>query len=230
MKQKKCGHCLVEKLIEEFHKNKNTSDGFSSYCKECKKESDKKNYSLNKEKYNSSSKKRYLKNRDKISLERKQKRIEDEDFLLKEKERSKKYRDANKEKIKESKRKYYQANKNSINKKVNDKKNSNINLRLQQNLRSRIWHALKNGNKKENFEELIGCSLEELKQHLESKFSSGMSWDNYGRVWHVDHIKPCCLFDMTIKEQRLECFNYKNLQPLLAEENLSKNKFYKEIR
>lgn len=228
MEQKKCSSCLVDKSTSDFHKNKNTSDGFSSYCKVCKKLSDKKNYFTHKEKYNASNKERYKKNKEAISLERKLKRKEDKEFLLKEKARSKKYREDNKEKLKESKRKYYQANRKSINKKLNDKKNNNINLRLQQNLRSRIWHALKNGNKKENFEKLIGCSVQELKQHLESKFSSSMSWDNYGSIWHVDHIKPCCLFDMTIKEQRLECFNYKNLQPLLAEENLSKNRFYKE--
>jgi hypothetical protein len=228
MEQKKCGHCLTEKPKENFHKNKNTSDGLSSYCKICKKKSDSKNYSLNKQKYNKTNKERYLKNKDKISSERKQRRKEDEEFLSKEKERSRKYREENKEKLKESKKKYYQDNKDRINQKTINKKKNNINLRLQQNLRSRIWHALKSGNKKENFQELIGCSVEELKKYLESKFSSGMSWDNYGTKWHVDHIKPCCLFDMTIKEQRLECFNYKNLQPLLAEENLSKNRFYKE--
>ena len=63
----------------------------------------------------------------------------------------------------------------------------------------------------------------ELLTKIESKFRDGMSWENYGNYWHIDHIKPCCLYNMTIKEQRLECFNYKNLQPLLAEENLSKN-------
>ena len=71
--------------------------------------------------------------------------------------------------------------------------------------------------------ELIGCSVEELKQHLESQFRDGMSWENYGTTWHIDHIIPCTAFDMTDEEQQRTCFNYKNLQPLLAEENLLKN-------
>ena len=53
-----------------------------------------------------------------------------------------------------------------------------------------------------------------------------MSWHNYGSQWHVDHIKPCTLYDMTQEAQRLECFNYKNLQPLWKIENLTKNRFH----
>lgn len=50
-----------------------------------------------------------------------------------------------------------------------------------------------------------------------------MSWDNYGEVWQIDHIIPCRAFDLTDEEQLKECFNYKNTQPLLKEENLSKS-------
>lgn len=70
---------------------------------------------------------------------------------------------------------------------------------------------------------LIGCSIEQLKQHLEKQFKLGMSWFNYGK-WHVDHIKPCASFDLTDIEQQKQCFNYTNLQPLWAEENLVKGK------
>lgn len=73
--------------------------------------------------------------------------------------------------------------------------------------------------------ELVGCSIDKLKQHLESKFTEGMSWDNYGD-WHVDHIKPCASFDLSDPEQQRLCFNYKNLQPLWAADNLSKGDSY----
>jgi hypothetical protein len=48
-----------------------------------------------------------------------------------------------------------------------------------------------------------------------------MNWDSYGK-WEIDHIKPCCLFDLTKIRQQKECFNYKNLQPLWKEDNLKK--------
>lgn len=224
----KCASCLLEKELLFFNKNSKSNLGYSKYCKICKKEKDKKNYLKHKKKYNKRNKQYYADRKEQISNFIKNKRKNDPEFIKKEFERSKKYRLKNKEILKKKKKKYYEENKKKIHAQMLKRKNQNINIRLKQNLRSRIWHALKNGNKKENFEELIGCSVEELKQNLESKFYSNMSWNNYGSVWHIDHVKPCCLFDMTIKEQRLECFNYKNLQPLLAEENLSKNRFYEE--
>jgi hypothetical protein len=48
-----------------------------------------------------------------------------------------------------------------------------------------------------------------------------MSWSNYG-AWHIDHIKACAKFDLTIDSQQRECFNYTNLQPLWAKENIAK--------
>ena len=71
----------------------------------------------------------------------------------------------------------------------------------------------------------MGCSIEELKIHLEKQFRDGMSWNNYGMYgWHIDHIKPCSAFDLTDLEQQKICFHYSNLQPLWAKENLSKGK------
>jgi hypothetical protein len=52
-----------------------------------------------------------------------------------------------------------------------------------------------------------------------------MSWDNYGK-WHVDHIRPCASFDLSDKEQVLQCFNWRNLQPMWASENMSKGANY----
>ena len=43
-----------------------------------------------------------------------------------------------------------------------------------------------------------------------------MTWDNYGGYWHIDHIIPCCRFDLTKEEEQLKCFHYTNLQPLFA--------------
>ena len=80
-----------------------------------------------------------------------------------------------------------------------------------------------NINKKYYDEKLLGCTVEECKSYLESKFKQGMTWDNYGyRTWHVDHIIPYSAFNFTDEEQVKRCFHYTNLQPLWAEENYKK--------
>jgi hypothetical protein len=95
--------------------------------------------------------------------------------------------------------------------------------RLITRYRSRIYHALKGHSKGKSSKELLGCSIEFLKSHLEKKFKKGMSWSNYG-LWHVDHIKQCHTFDLRKKNEQLKCFNYKNLRPLWAEDNWSRTK------
>lgn len=54
-----------------------------------------------------------------------------------------------------------------------------------------------------------------------------MSWENYGE-WHIDHIKPCSSFDLSDPKQQKECFNYTNLQPLWAIDNLKKSYKYEK--
>ena len=76
--------------------------------------------------------------------------------------------------------------------------------------------------------DLLGCSIESFKIYLESLFEPGMSWENHGRgrgktVWHIDHIIPCALFDLSKIEHQKRCFHFSNLQPLWAEENLRKS-------
>ena len=90
-------------------------------------------------------------------------------------------------------------------------------------LRIRLNKALRNNQKYGNTIKLIGCSIEQLKQHLESKFKLDMSWNNYGIYgWHIDHIKPCASFDLSKPSEQRKCFHYTNLQPLWAIDNLKK--------
>lgn len=70
--------------------------------------------------------------------------------------------------------------------------------------------------------ELLGCTYAELAAHLEQQFKRGMSWDNFGSYWHIDHIIPCAAFDLSKPEQQRQCFHYLNLQPLEAKANMSK--------
>jgi hypothetical protein len=68
----------------------------------------------------------------------------------------------------------------------------------------------------------LGCSIEELKNYIQSKFTPEMTWDNYGSYWHIDHIRPLASFDLSDKAQAILANNFANLQPLQAIENFKK--------
>jgi len=95
-------------------------------------------------------------------------------------------------------------------------------FRLGQRLRKRVWAAMNGIDKSARTFELLGCTVAELFAHLEKQSKPGMTRENYGPVWHVDHVRPCASFDLTIPEQQRECFHFSNLQPLFAKENLKK--------
>jgi len=124
--------------------------------------------------------------------------------------------------------KKYNSSKIAKDRKRNYKKT--VKARLVNNLRTRIHHALKGLTKSKKTLQLIGCTVEQLKYHLEKHFKEGMTWDNYGsgingrgmKEWHVDHIKPCASFDLSKPEEQRKCFHYSNLQPLWATENIKK--------
>ena len=96
--------------------------------------------------------------------------------------------------------------------------------RLSMILRSRIAKAINRDPKSGSAVRDLGCTINELKAHLEAQFVQGMTWDNWAYDgWHIDHIKPLASFDLADREQFLQACHYTNLQPLWAEENLSKN-------
>lgn len=97
-------------------------------------------------------------------------------------------------------------------------------FRLARNLRKRLRAALKFNSKTGSAVEDLGCSIDELKIYLESKFDSSMSWKNYGpKGWHIDHIKPLSKFDLTNHEELKKACHYTNLQPMWWKENLRKS-------
>jgi len=102
-----------------------------------------------------------------------------------------------------------------------ERRKNDINYHIKCNLRRRIRYALKDGLKTECSLKLLGCTTQELKNHLELQFKEGMTFKNYG-IWHMDHIKPCAAFDLSIPDQQRECFHFSNLQPLWSEDNLKK--------
>lgn len=70
----------------------------------------------------------------------------------------------------------------------------------------------------------VGCTVEELVIHLEDQFVEGMTWENHGlEGWHVDHIFPLSKADLTDPAQLRAAFDWRNLRPAWAAENIEKS-------
>lgn len=113
-----------------------------------------------------------------------------------------------------------------FNEKQRIKRQNNTLLRLKQNLHHRVYLALKNNNCSYNSKELIGCDIEEYWKYLKPLMKEGMTKENYGSIWHIDHIKPVSLFNLKILQEQRKAFNYKNTQPMFGVENIRKSNNY----
>lgn len=91
------------------------------------------------------------------------------------------------------------------------------------NLRSRLRGAIKRNKKSDSTLGLTGCSLDDLKNHIEARFGPGMTWGRLmiGEI-EIDHVRPCSSFDLSDPAQQRECFHYSNLQPLWKTDNRRK--------
>ena len=140
------------------------------------------------------------------------------------------YRETHRKKICDDMSKYYFKNRDLIQKKQITRHKKRIlidpSYKISCSVRARLGSFLRHiGMQKKNKTfNYIGCTKEELKTYIESKFSRGMSWDNYGKNgWHIDHIKPLCSFDLMKEEELHKACHYTNLQPLWAIDNLVKS-------
>lgn len=162
-------------------------------------------------------KKYYLENKEKVSQRNKEwnKNNQLKLFL---------YRIWNEERLRLNNKKYHQDNKEHVNKRKRDYRKNNIQANLRSILRVRLYSVVRGRQKIGSAVKDLGCTIDELKIHIESQFKPGMTWKNYNhKTWHIDHIKPLSKFDLTNREQFLEACNYKNLQPLWAKENFIKH-------
>jgi hypothetical protein len=128
-------------------------------------------------------------------------------------ERQKKYYNNNIDKIRERKRNYQ-----------NNRYKNDPEFRISKNIRRRILFFLQSNNTYKNNKtfEIIGCTPQQLKEHIQSQFRDNMSWENYGYYgWHIDHIIP--LSSSKNKEEFYKLCHYTNLQPLWAEDNFKKS-------
>ena len=201
---KTCTKCKEVKSYEFFYKDKAQKDKYHHQCKICVKE-----YQIkNKEQRNKYQKEYRLKNKQKAA------------------EFSKKYIELNKEKIANYKKDYYLKNKEKISKYRNEWRNNKFKndylFKLTSNIRTIIKQSFRrNGySKKSRTYQILGCTFEEFKMHLEKQFTKGMSWENSGE-WHLDHIYPVSL--AKDEEELIKINHYTNFQPMWAIDNIKKS-------
>lgn len=206
-----CSRCKQEKQFSEFNKCKTGRHGLHNHCRVCQKEFKKDWYLKNQQHCLA-----YIKRPEvKIKTAQRTKNRYNNDH---------EWRERKLKENRERRRREPAKRKQRQNEKLRRAKNPNY--RIAQNLRSRLRLALiQQGIVKKSSKtlELIGCSPSFLKEYIESLWQEGMSWDNYGPDgWHIDHIKPCCSFDLELFEEQQKCFHFTNLQPLWALDNKSK--------
>ena len=210
---KACAKCGVEKVLEEFHLDKKGGKfGRHCCCKGCR------CAHVRDYRQRPGVKERQRAYQQRPEIKERQRAYEQRSEI---KERRRIYRQ--RPEIKERRRVYVQRSefKEGQRTYMRDRYRTDPAFKLKHNLRKRLRHALQGQAKSARTQELLGCTVEELRAHLEAQFKPGMTWENYGE-WHIDHIRPCASFDLTDPEQQRACFHYTNLQPLWAQENIRK--------
>jgi hypothetical protein len=225
-----CNRCGIEKELSEFNKNK-------KYCRSCEKEYRKEYRIKNIEKLRVQESNSYYRNHEKKKEYREENREKKTEYnknyykknIDTEKLRVKKYQVENKEILSEKAKKYNTENRDKRNKYKKEwtcrRKEKDPTFRLIIRLRNLLRKSfLRNGYaKKSKSYEIIGISYDEFKLYIESLFIDGMSWSNFGE-WHIDHKIPIS-WGKT-EEEIIKLNHYTNLQPLWAEDNLSKGNKY----
>ena len=202
---KHCCGCKTLKEFSEFNKCKTGKFGLHNHCRDCQKTARRKFYLNNIENEKQKSKV-YIKSEQAIQTRRKYYSINKKEVLRKNRGR-----------------RCTPKARQLANKARNFQYHNNLSFRISVNLRSRIRQAIAQNKKCDHTKNLLGCTLDEFKAYLESKFQAGMTWENYSyRGWHIDHIRPCSSFDLSDTEQQRQCFHYTNLQPMWCLENIGK--------
>lgn len=212
LSSKICTRCALSKPLDSFGFCKRSSDGRRYDCKECRRAY-------------------YLANRDtiaaKAALRRPEINLRTREARKRNPERFRQYdreRYRRDPRIRERCLRYYYRNKDKVKAYYDNRRKTDIQFRLALNLRTRLNRAIKIGQKSGSAVRDLGCSIPDLKIHLENQFAPGMSWANYGE-WHIDHISPLSRFDLTDPVQFQTACHYTNLQPLWAAENIAKSDY-----
>lgn len=224
--EKICFKCKDKKQIESFTRRSVSKDGYNSYCKKCEKiiRNEQKIRNINHNKI--------------ISIIEKKCYTCQKIKLIKNFHKKKTNRDGFKNTCIECSNKeidlYRKNNKHKIRNYENNKYKTEISYKLRKNLKSDINNFIRKKGYKNNkrISEIIGCTLNQLKEYLESKFENWMTWDNYGKYngqlnygWDIDHIIPQS--STTTEEHLYKLNHYTNLQPLCSYTNryIKSNKY-----
>ena len=180
---------------------------------------------------------RYHENKEEIDEKRRKYYRENREAII---ERRKPYREKTREQSRKRAKEYYRKVMLDPELREKRKKQNKDNhrqryrkdpiYRLLSNIRGGLWSCVRGRTKTSSSLDYVGLTSEELMEHLEVKFTEGMTRENYGK-WHVDHIRPLASFDFTApdkEEQLYKAWDYTNLQPLWASENQSKGAKYEE--
>jgi hypothetical protein len=247
MAMRTCTGCGEEKPLtaEYFYRDRRSVSGYCSGCKICclayrQKNSERERARVKKwrEENPDYRKTYYAVNREKELAQRKKRREENPEKF---RARGKKWREENREKVRANDKKYREENREKVRarwKKWREKnpqyernrRCTDPTYKLHHNLRAGLCCCLRGKAKKSYTLEYIGLDAEQVWEHLESKFTDGMTRENYGE-WHIDHIRPLCSFDFDQFKQGSEeyenliheAWHYTNLQPLWAKDNRSKS-------
>jgi len=138
------------------------------------------------------------------------------------KKADKKNRETNHEKVLQATKNWKAKNKEHVRAYNREQSRTNLDRRLRTILRTRLNSAIKRNYKSGSAVRDLGCTIEFFKEHIAKQFKNGMTWENWGKVWHIDHIEPLCSFDLEDREQFLAAVHYTNMQPLLIKDNLAK--------
>jgi hypothetical protein len=245
METKVCAACKIEKPKSEYHKRTGKRCGVQSKCKECTAAYKKQRYWSNHEAElakhtksrlkpeNVQQRKGYYEKNKEQYIERHNRYMSDEEKRQRKLQLSAKRYQENKEEIRARHKRNYERPeaKERLRERHHERKVQDVDYVIKRRLRFRLRHIvdrLGNPNAKmKSMIELIGCDLETFKQHIESLFTEGMTWEAVlkGEI-HMDHKKPCALFDLSVLENQQACFHYTNIQPLWGPDNLSKGARY----
>lgn len=234
MDVKVCRSCGLDVHVLEFSVNKRYKDGRESRCKSCSSQ-----YYVEHAEQKREALAKWRKNNPNYQIQYRQisdKRKEYErEYYLKNKERYHlnkiRNRQENMQRESQYRNQYRNHNRDIVNayhrKWKTNKRSYDIEYKLRENIGRRIRYELntlmKTGkNKNDSTLSYIGTSTSLLKLHLEGRFEIGMTWQNYGISWHIDHMIPCAFWDQRSILQSTLCWHYHNLNPLWAISNKSK--------
>lgn len=250
-KLKTCCRCKLEKLLSEFASDKSSADGHTYQCKKCYKDKYEQNIEINRKKgleyYHNNKEERTKKSLERYHNNKKHWQKKHKEWNLKNNKHVKKYRKQyfliNKEKIAKQRTHHYKENIDyyKIKNKDQNKKHkhqrcehkkikykNDLNFKITFILRQRLISAVKNNYKKGRALELLGCTIEQLKNHLQqTAFKNGyfnFDINKYsGKEYNIDHIIPCAAFNLNCNYHQKLCFHWTNLQILEAKTNFSKH-------